>query len=37
MEIIGEETAAFFEGSKTAEETAKIIQNRASIYVSEAG
>ncbi|NMD44714.1 MAG: hypothetical protein GYA88_04740, partial [Clostridiales bacterium] len=36
MEIIGEETAAFFDGSKTAEETAKIIQNRVSIYVSEA-
>lgn len=35
MEIINEETAAFFSGSKTAEETAKIIQNRASIYVSE--
>lgn len=35
MEIIGEETAAFFEGTKTAEETAKLIQNRASIYVSE--
>lgn len=35
MEIINEETAAFFSGSKTAEDTAKIIQNRASIYVSE--
>jgi ABC-type glycerol-3-phosphate transport system substrate-binding protein len=35
MNIINEETAAFFAGSKTAEETAKIIQNRVSIYVSE--
>ncbi|MHB1151787.1 MAG: ABC transporter substrate-binding protein [Eubacteriales bacterium] len=35
MNIIKEETAAFFAGSKTAEETAKIIQNRVSIYVSE--
>lgn len=35
MNIINEETAAFFAGSKTAEETAKIIQNRVSIYVGE--
>lgn len=35
MEIINEETATFLDGAKTAEETAKIIQNRASIYVSE--
>lgn len=35
MNIIKEETAAFFAGSKSAEETAKIIQNRVSIYVSE--
>ncbi|MDD4773938.1 MAG: extracellular solute-binding protein [Eubacteriales bacterium] len=35
MEIINEEAAAFFAGSKSAEETAKIIQNRVSIYVSE--
>ncbi len=35
MNIINEEAAAFFAGSKSAEETAKIIQNRVSIYVSE--
>lgn len=35
MEIINEETAAFFDGGKTAEETAALIQNRASIYLSE--
>ena len=35
LEIISEEVEAFLKGSKTAEETAKIIQNRASIYVSE--
>jgi ABC-type glycerol-3-phosphate transport system substrate-binding protein len=35
MNIINEETAAFFAGSKTAEETAKIIQNRVSIYIGE--
>jgi hypothetical protein len=35
MKIIEEETAAFFAGSKTAEECAKLIQNRASTYVAE--
>lgn len=35
MAIIHEEAAAFFAGSKSAQETAKIIQNRVSIYVSE--
>lgn len=35
LDIINEETAAFFAGSKSAAETAKIIQNRVSIYVSE--
>jgi hypothetical protein len=33
--IVQEETAAFFTGDKSAEETAKIIQNRVSIYLSE--
>ncbi|MDR2606257.1 MAG: extracellular solute-binding protein [Oscillospiraceae bacterium] len=35
LEIITEETAPFFAGQKTAEEVAKIIQSRASIYVNE--
>ncbi len=35
MEIINEETAAFFWGNKTAEDTAKAIQNRVSIYLSK--
>ncbi len=34
-QIIEEESQAFFNGEKTAEETAKMIQNRASILVSE--
>lgn len=34
-QIIQEESQAFFNGEKTAEETAKMIQNRASILVSE--
>ncbi|MDR1328653.1 MAG: extracellular solute-binding protein [Oscillospiraceae bacterium] len=33
--IVTEEAAAFFSGAKTAEETANIIQSRASLYVSE--
>lgn len=33
--IINEETAAFFDGQKTAEETASLIQNRVNLYVSE--
>ncbi len=33
--IIEEECAAFFAGDKSAEETARLIQNRASIYVEE--
>ena len=35
MTIISEETAAFFEGQKKAEEVADIIQNRIQIYVNE--
>jgi ABC-type glycerol-3-phosphate transport system substrate-binding protein len=35
MKIIEEETAAFFAGSKTAEDCAKLIQNRATTYVAE--
>ena len=34
-EIITDETKAFFAGSKTAEETAEILQSRVKIYVSE--
>lgn len=36
-EIIQEEAAAFFDGQKTAEETAKIIQDRVGLYVMEQG
>jgi len=35
--IIREETEPFFAGEKTAEETAKLIQNRAGLYVFEQG
>lgn len=35
MQIISEETEAYFKGQKSAKETADIIQNRAKIYVSE--
>ncbi|MGM9521055.1 MAG: ABC transporter substrate-binding protein [Oscillospiraceae bacterium] len=35
LTIIMEESQAFFAGDKTAEETAKLIQSRASIYISE--
>ena len=34
-DIIQEEAAAFFNGDKTAEETARIIQNRVEIYLGE--
>ena len=34
-DIIAEETSAYFSGAKTAEETAKLIQNRVQTYVSE--
>lgn len=33
--IIEEEAAAFYEGQKSAEDVAKIIQSRASIYINE--
>ena len=33
--IVNEETAAFFDGQKTAEETASLIQNRVSLYIQE--
>ena len=33
--LISEEAAAFFNGQKTAEETAKLIQDRVSLYVME--
>ena len=35
MEIISDETGAFFAGEKTAEETAKHIQNRVQLYMAE--
>ena len=35
LDIINEELSGFFGGTKTAEETAKIITSRAKIYVSE--
>lgn len=34
-DIVMEEAEAYFSGDKTAEETARLIQNRASIYLSE--
>lgn len=34
-EILDEELTAYFEGERSAEETADIIQNRVSIYISE--
>lgn len=37
LDIINEETAAFFDGQKTAEETARLIQNRVSLFVAEQG
>jgi hypothetical protein len=35
MKIIEEETSAYFAGAKSAEECAKLIQNRASTYIAE--
>lgn len=35
LTIIDEEAEAFYKGQKTAEEVAKVIQSRASVYVSE--
>ena len=35
MSIIADEAAAYFEGQKTVEETANLIQNRISLYVAE--
>ena len=35
--IIEEECQAFFAGQKTAEETARLIQDRAGLYVFEQG
>ena len=34
-QIINDESAAFFSGSKSADETAKLVQSRVSIYVNE--
>ena len=36
-DIIGQECEAFFAGQKTAEETAKLIQNRVNLYIYEQG
>ncbi|KHL95730.1 ABC transporter substrate-binding protein [Paenibacillus sp. IHB B 3415] len=35
LSILGEETGAFFSGQKTAEEVAKLIQNKATTYLNE--
>lgn len=35
VKIITEETGAFFEGQKSAQETAQIIQNRVKVYIAE--
>ena len=35
LDIINEELSVFFSGTRSAEETARIINSRASIYVSE--
>lgn len=35
MKIVQEEAAAFFEGQKTAQETAEVIQSRVKMYVNE--
>ena len=35
MEIVTEEAQAFFEGQKSAQEVADIIQSRMKIYISE--
>ena len=35
MNILTEETAAYFAGAKTLDETAAMIQNRASLYIAE--
>ena len=35
MSILSEESAAFFSGDKTADDVAKLIQNRVSIYLGE--
>lgn len=37
MDILHDETAAFFAGEKSAEDTAKLIQSRVSLYVGEQG
>lgn len=35
MDIVSEETGAFFAGDKTAKETAKVIQNRVQLYLDD--
>ncbi len=35
MEIVQEQAAAFFDGTKSVDETAKLIQSRVSLYVNE--
>ena len=36
MAILGEEVTAYFDGGRTAEETARIIDNRVQLYLDEA-
>ena len=36
-DIVNEQTPAFFSGQKSAEEVARLIQNKANIYVNERG
>ena len=35
MNIVNEEAAGYFAGSKTLDEAAAMIQNRASLYIAE--
>ena len=37
LEIISDEADAYFNGEKTAEQTASLIQSRVSLYVAEQG
>lgn len=35
MDILSEETGAFFAGDKTAEDTARVIRNKVQLYLDE--
>ena len=37
FQIVNDEAAAFFAGERSAEDTAKVIQTRVSLYLSEQG